>query len=382
MANLYLCIPYTSWSFVLGEVYRILKVGGRVEIIDDKFTFPYGDDPQSIRISPSKPDDPSLFNLESDDSDTDTTESSDESFHSSTSTLTSEPGTVATTPEEDSPLSMRSDRTESCLPTPATAQTLRIPRTPPPTWAENAVNARSIETLYSRYLKYHLRIVIDEDPYTDLLHQVFGKPNTGKLHTFHLKLAPSDPKAIHGYEHEEKLTRTEKVRNAFRWKKDLPSTPEEPLDVDVPGTLSTKAATKLGINFTTLAEATAAATGNRSPTRPPHTLRPAKSSSSLLDLASTQSLRLSVVSAKSPKARSFHVSKTTRQSLGLIVWPSTFIPMNPMELEMHACKHMHTLLSCRSGLLNFVASIMDGGEYPRPVMSRAVFKEALWRYEW
>ena len=35
---------------------------------------------------------------------------------------------------------------------------------------------------------------------------------------------------------------------------------------------------------------------------------------------------------------------------GLILWPSTFIPMDHTEVEIHASKHLRTLLSCKNDL--------------------------------
>lgn len=40
MANLALCIPLERWGFVLAEVERVLKAGGRLELIDDALFFP------------------------------------------------------------------------------------------------------------------------------------------------------------------------------------------------------------------------------------------------------------------------------------------------------------------------------------------------------
>ncbi|KAJ3772690.1 hypothetical protein FB446DRAFT_39221 [Lentinula raphanica] len=42
VANLSLAIPTERWNFVLSEVYRVLQIGGRLELIDDAMCFPYG----------------------------------------------------------------------------------------------------------------------------------------------------------------------------------------------------------------------------------------------------------------------------------------------------------------------------------------------------
>jgi hypothetical protein len=47
---------------------------------------------------------------------------------------------------------------------------------------------------------------------------------------------------------------------------------------------------------------------------------------------------------------------------GLILWPSTFIPMPPPELEAHVSKHLRALLSCKSALIDYAGEVADLGE--------------------
>jgi hypothetical protein len=68
------------------------------------------------------------------------------------------------------------------------------------------------------------------------------------------------------------------------------------------------------------------------------------------------------------------------QDPGLLIWPSTYIPMGPAELEMHACKYMHTLLGCRTALSEFVAKYED--EEGRRWVGEDEFKDEIWDYEW
>ncbi|KAJ6623157.1 hypothetical protein B0H10DRAFT_2213838 [Mycena sp. CBHHK59/15] len=68
------------------------------------------------------------------------------------------------------------------------------------------------------------------------------------------------------------------------------------------------------------------------------------------------------------------------QHPGLILWPATFIPLSPMELEMHACKHVHTLLGCKPALGEYVARFADPAT-GRRVVSEEQFEDALWEYE-
>jgi len=69
----------------------------------------------------------------------------------------------------------------------------------------------------------------------------------------------------------------------------------------------------------------------------------------------------------------------TTQSPGLILWPSTFIPLEPLELEMHACKNMHVLLGCKAALWDFIQDVKgaDGTAH----ISQDEFNELTWEYE-
>ncbi|CAK5280404.1 unnamed protein product [Mycena citricolor] len=74
-------------------------------------------------------------------------------------------------------------------------------------------------------------------------------------------------------------------------------------------------------------------------------------------------------------------SSGRRQHPGLILWPSTFIPVPPLELEMHATRHMQTLLACKPALAEFVAAHVDPVT-GQPVVSDQEFEDAIWDYEW
>ncbi|KAG5643138.1 hypothetical protein DXG03_001528 [Asterophora parasitica] len=110
--------------------------------------------------------------------------------------------------------------------------------------------------------------------------------------------------------------------------------------------LSAKAAHRLGIPYSALPEAAASA----------KTRRPISSSSTLVS-----------------------TSTGPTQSPGLIVWPSKFIPLSPTELEMHACKNVHTLVGCKPALTEYIATFVnqDGSR----VETDEGVDQALWDYE-
>ena len=61
---------------------------------------------------------------------------------------------------------------------------------------------------------------------------------------------------------------------------------------------------------------------------------------------------------------------------GLVLWPSTFIPMDHTEVEIHASKHLRTLLSCKTFLTQHAMEISDDERVDEEFIS-----EALWEYE-
>jgi len=61
---------------------------------------------------------------------------------------------------------------------------------------------------------------------------------------------------------------------------------------------------------------------------------------------------------------------------GLILWPSTFIPMDHNEVEIHASKHLRTLLCCKSFLTQHAIEIAEDERVDEEFVS-----EALWEYE-
>ncbi|KIY73333.1 hypothetical protein CYLTODRAFT_417020 [Cylindrobasidium torrendii FP15055 ss-10] len=61
---------------------------------------------------------------------------------------------------------------------------------------------------------------------------------------------------------------------------------------------------------------------------------------------------------------------------GLMLWPSTLIPMAPSELDVHALKHPRVLLSLKNTLARYAVEIGEDGE-----VDEGAVKESLWEYE-
>jgi hypothetical protein len=64
------------------------------------------------------------------------------------------------------------------------------------------------------------------------------------------------------------------------------------------------------------------------------------------------------------------------QAPGLVLWPSTFIPMEQSEIEIHASKHLRMLLSCKSFLMEHAIEATEDDE-----IDEESVLEALWEYE-
>ncbi|TFK41890.1 hypothetical protein BDQ12DRAFT_677335 [Crucibulum laeve] len=489
MANLSLCIPYSRWDFVLSEAYRVLAVGGRLELIDDLMFFPYGPTPRPALIrerSTRKPKPPFDHGEEEDVDDVDedlmedveTHGVADSSFVSdgetSSSSSCEDKSTDADTlkPDLDAPeLSLlTSSLTE--LPraseTPTSAQTITpaaisvsSPTSLPPSlpasprkltatstvrvsaWERSAYISQNLEVAYERMLEnidIHSR---PSDFLPEALKLQFGEGNSGQSSSFQVKLAPAssagkndhldaslagnydllaqsisstggskkpwmniewdkgekkkekekkdrpevfkeDKKEKREQSKEEKKLRKEekkerkerekeKEKERVRVKKERKEMAKEKKGMEKekkvekmskgedgmkesmisitgevlsdsgaltpPPVLSAKAADRLGISYTVLAAATALST-RRSPS-----------------------------TAVAPAA----------QSPGIIVWPSTYIPLSPAELEMHACKHIHLLLGCKPALSEWIETFREADG--TRICSDEDLCDALWEYE-
>ncbi|KAF4611259.1 hypothetical protein D9613_006595 [Agrocybe pediades] len=64
------------------------------------------------------------------------------------------------------------------------------------------------------------------------------------------------------------------------------------------------------------------------------------------------------------------------ESRGLILWPSTIIPMSQADVEIHASKHLRMLLSCKNYLIEHAIEATDDED-----IDEESVLEALWEYE-
>lgn len=333
MANLTLAIPYNKWKFVISEVNRVLTVGGRLEVIDDQFFFPYGREPAQTSGSDmdDSDDDDELFS----DDDDDTLENESDSLSDPAPTLVDSDSSSCSSHEkskEADPVTLLT-QPPSAFDMPPHPDLLQV-RPPGRPWSEQVSACADLEAMFQRMLiqKYGIHPRPSEF-LPDVLKQVFGKPNAGKLKSMHLKVAHPDPISPSSPDNDENSPTgkgSKKNWMSLEWdkKKQFSTVPEG---------ISAKAAGRLGINYSTLAAATAAATANRAP------------------LISSQT------------------------TSGLLLWPSTFIPLPQAELEMHVSKHMHTLLGCKPALRDYLTSFLD--DEGNRIMDIPSFEDYIWDYE-
>ena len=335
------------------EVFRILAVGGRLELIDDEIIFPYGSTPESDSKQ-SKPVVQSVFD-DFDDDDVDTLE--DDSGDADL-TLINDQDTLPDGYERKiSPLSIpkstkrHSDSSSSddfALVSPTLVET---PMDEPSagimsTWAHQASECQHLETIFEKMLKAKYDIHSRPSEFLpELILFVFGRGNVEKERGFQLKLAPKNANEFYG------LSASSESKEISSDKDDDWSSNSSDSGVAFPARkrsmeqeighmsdrVSAKAAGRLGITYSALAAATAASVRQRMQTTP-------------------------------------------TQSPGMILWPSTYFPMPPSELEMHACKNLHILLGCKHALAEYIQSFkeQDGKNF----IEDGICNDLLWEYEW
>ncbi|KAF9074984.1 hypothetical protein BDP27DRAFT_1359191 [Rhodocollybia butyracea] len=290
-------------------------------------------------------------------------------------------------------------------------------------WSTLAKDGKALEAIFYDMLESKYGIHTRTPKSTAfLLKGAFGNENVRKVQTMHIKLAPPELEefiplekrpmfrvrtlskatemgTVFDDDEEFGVVKRESSKDKKKSKKELslplPSLKEsaprsrastvEPLEpvrsstesAVSPNTLSAKAAVRLGITYTALAAATKSATTPSPSDSPVASVHSNRSSSSVVDRRSDESRR---DSSETQTTIDFaEVPTPTQQSPGLLLLPSTFIPMPPAELEMHACKHMHTLLSCKRAISDWLLYNDDGSE--SDCISEEALRDAFFDYD-
>ncbi|KAJ4478339.1 hypothetical protein J3R30DRAFT_3703076 [Lentinula aciculospora] len=302
MANLTYAISYDKWEYVLGEVCRVLTIGGRLEFIDDHIFFPYGkplstpSTPLSInfgqrgnRLSSQDQDDAGLHNIygvrvdnEGDASDTATLNGNRAGPRSPSNTI----------------LQPRHVTPPASTPTP-----INVPNIDFQYWAEQVDASQELETLFEHMMNFRFGIhLCPSDFIQEMMSQIFG--HSRKVRTMHLTIAHPDARPV----------AAESNFSADAKREALPTQLDVEARSSIPGTPG-------GLD------------ANHDEHNP------------------------------------------LEHSPGLVLWPSTLLPMSQTELQAHALKHSRTLLSSKPALSDYASETLDIDT------EDDTFMEALWEYE-
>ncbi|KAJ3865376.1 hypothetical protein EV359DRAFT_80548 [Lentinula novae-zelandiae] len=298
MANLTYAISYDKWEYVLGEVCRVLSIGGRLELIDDHIFFPYGkplSSPPTLppinseahrrnRPSSQKPHDPDLYGVGADD----------EGDASDTATLNgNRAGPRPHRNARSSPLGVTTSAAASAF--------VSVPNVEFQYWTEQVDASQELEALFEQMMNFRFGIHLCPSEFIqEMLSQTFG--HSREVRTMHLTTALHDARPI---------TPT----NTF----------------------------------------------------------PADSKESL----SAQRTRASSSHAPDPDLEPVDPNERNplEPSPGLVLWPSTLLPMSNTELQAHAMKHPRILLSSKAALSDHASETLDIDT------EDDTFMEAMWEYE-
>ncbi|KAF8826936.1 hypothetical protein F5879DRAFT_489106 [Lentinula edodes] len=298
MANLTYAISYDKWEYVLGEVCRVLSIGGRLELIDDHIFFPYGkplSSPPTLppmnseahrrnRPSSQERHDPDLFGVGADD----------EGDASDTATLNG--NRVGPRPHRNArspPLGVTTPAAISAF--------VSVPNVEFQYWAEQVDASQELEALFEQMMNFRFGIHLCPSEFIqEMLSQIFG--HSREVRTMHLTTALHDARPI-----TPTNTFPADSKESFPAQRTRASSSHAP-DIDV-----------------------------------------------------------------EPADPNEH--NPLEISPGLVLWPSTLLPMSNTELQAHAMKHPRILLSSKAALSDHASETLDIDT------EDDTFMEAMWEYE-
>ena len=347
MANLTLCIPISRWKFVLSEVRRVLRVGGRLEVIDDDLFFPTVLPRPSRDAPPSPP-------------------------RRGRQRTASASECISRSLPSSSPISRNfSGKALPDIPSPLRSPSKRHKRTPSDVeYSTNSAIAAHVESAFERMLSEKFSVSPHPHVFLDhVLRDVFGGDCTRQTQNLEL--------AVPSRELSERCE-SAGIRAPF-------TAASLPMPT-APSTCSTKKSFAGDDGWGRLEKRAAAAAAASSfavqiPPVRPHARK-----------GSEDGIDPRIIGALSPKVRQLlfgddleNEGEARRAALpfqppGLVLLPSTLLPCGPLELEMHACKHMNTLLGCRYALARHLAGQRD--LEGRRLLSEKEVDDFLWDYEW
>ena len=296
-------------------------------------------------------------------------------------------------------------------------------QTPEAVWLEKSQKCQALESLFQSMLRDPEEYDISAKPH-DLLNfmgYIFGDANAKEKETFSISIAEWNSPLSAGDEAEEETETKESVLAPLvdpilstkkkqwiklEWEKRRQKKSKDPLGLTeaeraeltlespIPEVVQPKAAKKLGILEYTPSSSPDASGGSvrgrkisKTPSPPiPFAPTPQK----MMGLSAKAAGRLGVTFTELTAAAAQATVKQRKgikpkgmvQSPGLLVKSKEgeeYVRVDPLELEMHACKWMHTLLGCRQALAQYVAKFMD--EKGMRLINDEMFAHYLSEYE-
>ncbi|RPD57131.1 hypothetical protein L227DRAFT_587758 [Lentinus tigrinus ALCF2SS1-6] len=363
MANLTLCIPMNRWKFVLTEVRRVLRPSGRLELIDDDLFFP-SILPRTARDSPPSPQKHKWKRTAS--------ASSASPSRSSSLTRTLSYKALPELPSPHGSPDPKGSKGHARKPSDVEFST-------------NATISRHVETIFENMLVNKYGISPHPHQFLEqVLRDVFGSECARQTQQLELAVPSREvtesceaqglglggvsmntgSTISHGHSKRSSEDKKRSEWMSIDWdKKEKRSRPSSPVPIAISLPSSSPTSTYSG--------------------------------RSSLDSVRSMDLKLDPqLLSLTPKARQLlfgegenvHGGKTQSwratgpyQPPGLVLLPSTLIPFPPLDLEMHTCKHMNTLLACKYALSKYIAG--QKCEDGQPLLSEREVDDYLWDYE-
>ncbi len=354
MANLTLAIPYERWSDLLVDIKRVLKPGGRLELLDDQLFFP------EVQYPYETVDDTGIPRL-------------------SSSTFN---GGRMDKVDDIRRLGLFRSQSLKARPTVLdgdvfcdTPMTASPPRRPPTTgpladFESKARAARNMEKIFENMLQEKYQVHTRPHRFLKtLLERVFGSGNTRKIKSIQVAAPTHDVELLpepNTLLHSPEIDKSDKTRSP-RLGADSEKRGKIPgIGITIEWEKKDKDSNKKqgSVNIGDTPDAEPSADSQIAlPVVVPREMTP-----------KAAKMLIGSLSLKKPK------STRPYQPSGLIVLHSTFIPCEPEVLEMHACKNSHLLLACKYMLGLFVGERKDGNGVP--MLSHQDFEELMWEYDW
>lgn len=371
-----MAIPYEAWPSLLRKIKRILKPGGRLEIIDDQLFYPecqYPYDPNDDKCPP-----PKVCPRPSKKSNPIRVDGNQSSGSSEYHSATSQPSTLTHDGDDEDDDVFFGGRSASPLPPPPPPKT-------GPFWEfeTRARASRNIERIFHAMIRDKYRIGYQPHTFLRLLlKDIFGEGNSKRSHSYQVVVPTEDMELDVPSTETTQNSKAQKTGEGDNNKRSLRSR-GKPITVEWErkdkGKGKAKDTTEKGKEQPAKKPQPRLPLVAPSPDRPGPSSRPAINSQTrfpvppLPQQMSPKAARVLGENANRPRPTRPY------QPAGIIVLPSTFIPCEPDVLEMHAFKNSHLLLASKFAMVRYVDQHRNAEGVP--LLSPEDMDELMWDYD-